>query len=652
MPLTPTSLALVVLLLPLASAAIIALFLRRSGTLAPIVSVASCAASAAAALVLAFGGSRDAAVNASFDWLSIGQFTLSLGIKFDDLAALMLSIVATVGLCVHVFSIGYMRDDGARARYFGGLSIFMFSMTGIVLADNLFMMFIFWELVGFSSWLLINHYREKQSAADASKKAFIVNRIGDFGFLLGIIACYWMFNTGSLTEIARQLPEDSSVAAFIPLLIFCGAIGKSAQVPLQVWLPDAMEGPTPVSALIHAATMVAAGIYMLCRIEPLFAAAPAALDVVMWVGVITALYAALCAITQSDIKKVLAYSTLSQLGYMVAAFGLGSLAQDSGLTFMPLVVSETGGLVRGAPSRLIELFPVGANAAMFHLTTHAFFKALLFLGAGSLIAGCHHEQDIFKMGGLRKRMPITFVTFTIGVFAIIGMPFFAGFFSKDAILFLAKVKSTPAFIFLALTAILTTFYMVRVWKITFLGKNRSEISSHAHESSFTMILPLIILAALSIAGGHTAIYGGAFNDVFSQIPKDQSHGADHTIILITSISVMLIGSIAALLFYKSAATDTLRDKIPGVFTILTHLKETPDRVYDYYVGIIQRRFALLLNFLDQFLIGGLVVRGLAGLTGFLGLGARALHTGSIHAYVYWFLLGALLVWAFATGFLL
>jgi NADH-quinone oxidoreductase subunit L len=640
MSLSPTTLALIVLLLPLASAAFIALFLRRSGTAAQYVSVAACAAYAIAAFALAFGGEhqigqltapgyREAAVNTSFDWLSIGSFTVSLGIKFDDLAALMLVVVAVIGLCVHVFSIGYMCDDKARARYFGGLSIFMFSMTGIVLADNLFMMFIFWELVGFSSWLLINHYREKQSAADASKKAFIVNRVGDFGFLLGIIACYYIFGTVNLAELAGKAASGTALAACVPLALFCGAIGKSAQFPLHVWLPDAMEGPTPVSALIHAATMVAAGIYMLCRIEPLFAAAPAALEVVMWVGVVTAFYATLCAITQSDIKKSLAYSTLSQLGYMVAAFGLGG----------QLTASEGGTIIIAA----------GAGAAMFHLATHASFKALLFLGSGAVIAGCHHEQDIFKMGGLRKKMPVTFVAFTIGVFAIIGMPLLSGFFSKDAILHLAMMKNTPAFIMLAFTAILTAFYMMRMWKITFLGEARGEGASHARESGLAMLLPLIVLAILSVIDGYTAIYAGAFHGILSQVPE--AHGSAHTIILIVSITVMLVGALAALAFYKTAATDTLRDRIPGVFTILTHLKEMPDRIYDYYVGKLQRRLALFLNFLDQFFIGGLIVRGLAGLTGFFGLGARALHVGSIHAYVYWFLLGAVLAWAFAAGYL-
>ena len=289
--------AIFLLVLPLVSAAVIALFLRQRGALASYVSVAAAAVIAAISLILLQHGER---FEASVEWLRFGSFAVNLGIKFDDLAALMLFVVGVVGFLIHVFSLGYMHDDSARARFFGGLSIFMFSMLGIVLADNLFMIFIFWELVGFSSWLLIGHYLAKPSASDAAKKAFIVNRVGDFGFLLGIVMCYWLNGTVNLTELG----QGHLFSTAIPLLLFCGAVGKSAQMPLQVWLPDAMEGPTPVSALIHAATMVAAGVYMLCRINVLMVAD--ALTVIMWVGTITALYAALCAITQRDIKKVLA----------------------------------------------------------------------------------------------------------------------------------------------------------------------------------------------------------------------------------------------------------------------------------------------------------------------------------------------------------
>jgi NADH-quinone oxidoreductase subunit L len=614
------------LLLPLASAAVIALFLRRAGGVASAVSVLAATGSAVAALALALGGEATR-FDASSEWLQLGSFALSLGIKFDDLAALMAVIVGVVGLCVHVFSLGYMHDDAAKARFFGGLSIFMFSMFGIVLADNLFMMFIFWELVGFSSWLLINHWCERPSAAAASKKAFIVNRVGDFGFLLGIIMCYWINHTVSLTALA-----DSHVySRLIPLLLFCGAVGKSAQLPLQVWLPDAMEGPTPVSALIHAATMVAAGIYMLCRINVLMV--PEALTVIMWVGTATALYAALCAIVQSDIKKVLAYSTLSQLGYMVAAFGLGSLAMEH----------HMGGMTH------TMVVAAGVGAAMFHLTTHAFFKALLFLGSGSVIHGCHHEQDIFKMGGLAKKMPLTFVTFTIGVAAIIGLPFLAGFFSKDAILYLAYAKSTPVFMVLAFTAVLTAFYMVRVWKLTFLGTPRGEASSHAHESGLTITLPLVVLAVLAVLGGYTGLYPKVFGGVFELIPE--AHGSAHTVILVTSLGVLLVGAAAALALYRPFTQDSLALKAPGLFAALVGLRNAFDETYDYYVAKVQQRFAMLLNFLEQIFLAGAIVQGLAAIVGFFGLRARAVHVGKLNAYVYWFLGGVVALWLFVTAVL-
>ncbi len=615
--------AILILLLPLASAVVIALFLRKRGAIASWLSTGVAGAIAAISIILLQHGGR---FESSVEWLRFGTFSVSLGIKYDDLAALMLFIVGFVGFLIHLFSLGYMHDDQARARFFGGLSIFMFSMIGIVLADNLFMIFIFWELVGFSSWLLINHYHEKQSAADASKKAFIVNRVGDFGFLLGIIMCYWANGTVNFTELGELGTAGKLAAgAAIPLLLFCGAMGKSAQMPLQVWLPDAMEGPTPVSALIHAATMVAAGIFMLCRINVLMV--PQALEVIMWIGTVTAVYAALCAIVQRDIKKVLAYSTLSQLGYMVAAFGLGSIALEHGEHKMVIAA--------------------GVGAAMFHLTTHAFFKALMFLGSGSVIHGCHHEQDIFKMGGLRSKMPVTFWTFTIGVLAIIGMPFFAGFFSKDAILYLAMEKNTAVFAILAFTAVLTSFYMVRLWKITFLGEARSEEAKHAHESGLVMTLPLIVLAVLSVAGGYAGVYGKLAGSVAKMIPE--AHGSAHTTILLVSLAVMTLGAGSALFFYKSAATDTLEEKFCFGFSALTGLKESFDKLYNYYVAKVQQRFAMVLNFLEQIVLAGAIIRGLAGFAGLVGYGARAFYTGSLQAYAYWFLLGAALLWAYAAG---
>jgi NADH-quinone oxidoreductase subunit L len=624
---TMLSHAIFVLILPLVSAAIIALFLRRAGGIAAAVSTLTAAAIAGISVLLALRNER---FTESFEWMRFGDFAISLGFKFDDLAALMLVIVGIVGLCVHVFSLGYMHDDAAKARYFGGLSIFMFSMLGIVFADNLFMMFIFWELVGFSSYVLINHWHEKQSASDASKKAFIANRVGDFGFLLGIVMCYWLNGTVNLTELAAKGEAHTLVfSTLIPLFLFCGAVGKSAQLPLHVWLPDAMEGPTPVSALIHAATMVAAGIYMLCRINVLMV--PDALTVIMWTGTATALYAALCAITQSDIKKVLAYSTLSQLGYMVAAFGLGSLSDTHQHDGVPHTI----------------IIAAGVGAAMFHLTTHAFFKALMFLGSGSVIHGCHHEQDIFKMGGLRTRMPLTFWTFTIGVAAIIGFPYLAGFFSKDAILYLAYAKNTPVFALLALTAVLTSLYMVRLWKLTFLGEPRSDHASHAHEGGLTLTLPLVLLAVLSLVAGYTAFYPQVFSGVFDLIPV--AHGTDHTVIFLTSLGVMIVGASTGCTFWKSTPTDTLADKVPGLFSALSALRASFDGAYDYYVAKIQQRFALFVNFFEQIFLAGLIVRGLAGFVGLFGLGARALHVGNLNAYVYWFLLGIVMLWLFATG---
>jgi NADH-quinone oxidoreductase subunit L len=621
-----------ILLVPLVSAAVIALFFRRRGTTAAAISVLAALFVAVNALKLAYTGVR---IDFDYEWLRLGDFALSIGFKFDDLAALMLSIVGVVGLCVHVLSLGYMADDAAKARFFGGLSIFMFSMIGITLADNLFMMFIFWELVGYSSYALIGHWFERPSASAAAKKAFIVNRVGDFGFLLGIVMCYWANGTVNLTDLAAQSIAGKLVfSTAIPLLLFCGAVGKSAQLPLQVWLPDAMEGPTPVSALIHAATMVAAGIYMLCRINVLMV--PDALTVIMWIGTATAFYASLCAIVQSDIKKVLAYSTLSQLGYMVAAFGLGSLT----------ITHDAGGEVHKM------VIAAGVGAAMFHLTTHAFFKALLFLGSGSVIHGCHHEQDIFKMGGLAKKMPVTFLTFTVGVFAISGLPFLSGFYSKDAILHLAQEKNVAVFVILALTAVLTSFYMFRMWKFAFLGKSRSHSAEHAHEGGPSLVAPLVVLAILAVAGGWTShegtgpIYGHAFEGVWSQIPHAPGWSP-----FAMSVLILAIGAGVALAFYQHGPQDTLAVRAPGMFGLLTATKESFDRLYDYYVAKVQQRFALLLSFLEQIFLAGLIIRGFAGVVGLFGLGARALHVGRVSTYVYWFLGGVVVLWLFVMGVL-
>src|SRR5213592_4975767 len=399
------------LLLPLSSAGVITLFTRRWKTISSAISVAAVIGSFICSC--AIFGKADIS-GPEFAWIDIrGVFTVPLAFVLDDLSRLMLLVVSGVGALIHVYSLGYMRDDEGKSRYFAALSLFMFAMLGIVLANNFVMLFIFWELVGFTSYVLVGHWFERDFAAEAAKKAFLTTRVGDFGFMIGILMV-WMA-TGSVVfdDIISHLSKITSNPGYLTiasLLIFCGAVGKSAQFPLHVWLPDAMEGPTPVSALIHAATMVAAGVYLLVRVAFLIQASQTALLVIAWTGTITALLGAVMATQQSGIKRILAYSTISQLGYMVMAVGLAS-----------------------------------NEAAMFHLFTHAFFKALLFLAAGSVLVSLHHEQDIWKMGGLAPKLTITFATFAAGALALIGCPPFSGFFSKDAILAVAYEHNLPIF---------------------------------------------------------------------------------------------------------------------------------------------------------------------------------------------------------------
>lgn len=601
---------------PLVSAVWITFFLRRAGVLASYLSVAA----AGAICIFSFQAIHHldgSTLHASWDWLRFGGFEVQMGFLFDDVAATMLAMVAFVGFLIHVFSLGYMKADQARARFFGGLSIFMFSMLGIILADNLIMIFVFWELVGFSSYMLIGHYLETNEAKAASKKAFIVNRIGDLGFLVGIVFAYWHFGTVNLTELeALVRAQPNLIHATIAACLMCGFIGKSAQFPLHVWLPDAMAGPTPVSALIHAATMVAAGVYFLIRIVFLFPVE--VLDFITYLGTAVAVYAGFCAYAQKDIKKILAYSTLSQLGYMAAAFGLG--------------------------------YP---GIALFHLITHAFFKALLFLGAGSVIHGCHHEQDIFKMGGLLKRMPITSITFAIGLLALCGVYGLAGFYSKDAILVAGGLAQTPIFVLLTLGAFLTAGYMGRLFWITFLGEPKSEAASHAKESPLTLLLPLVILAGLSVVGGLLDLWpeslGGIIRADLDHLHHVAGHDAMHHLVLKLGSAAWVVGLLGSLFFYGAGARDDrLEKKLGPVYAFLSS-KLWFDEIYDYYVAKVQQRFASLLSFLDLFVIKGVLVRGSAGIVGLMGLCARSLHVGNLHSYVYWFLGGLLLLWATALG---
>ncbi len=615
---TATQSLLAVLLTPLLSAALIAFFCRRMGKVASVISVLAAAAIFVFSL-LAIRSMGSETVTVSWEWLSFGDFDVSMGFLFDGVAATMLTMVGFVGFLIHVFSLGYMAEDQARARFFGGLSIFMFSMLGIVLADNLIMIFVFWELVGFSSYMLIGHYLDTDEAAAASKKAFIVNRVGDLGFLVGIVYAYWHFGTTNLSEMHESVAgHPELIKASIAALLMCGFIGKSAQFPLHVWLPDAMAGPTPVSALIHAATMVAAGVYFLIRIDFLFPGE--VLTVIAWLGTSVAVYAGFCAYGQNDIKKILAYSTLSQLGYMSAAFGLG--------------------------------YP---GLALFHLITHAFFKALLFLGAGSVIHGCHHEQDIFKMGGLFKRMPITAITFLIGTLALCGVFGLAGFYSKDAILIAGGLKNPAIFILLTLGAFLTAGYMGRLFWIAFLGQPNSDDASHAKESPLTMLVPLIVLAVLSVAGGWIGFWpdqlGAIIQDNLDHLHHMEGHDAMHHKVLILGSAAWVVGLVVSFFFYGAGAKkDHLEQKAAPVYAFLKS-RLWFDEIYAYYVAKIQQRVAIFLSFVDIFVIKGIFVRGSAGVVGIVGMCARSLHDGNIHTYVYWFLTGLVLLWAVASGLL-
>ena len=422
-----------------------------------------------------------------------GDFATAVSAHVDQLTAIMLLVVTGVGFLIHVYSAGYMHDDPGYARFFAYLNLFVFSMTMLVLAGNFLVLYVFWEAVGLCSYLLIGFWYTRKSAADAGKKAFIVNRVGDFGFGLGVLWLWTALGTLEYGEVFKAAGTLSpAVATGIALLLFVGACGKSAQLPLHVWLPDAMEGPTPVSALIHAATMVTAGVYMVCRSHALFERSGVALDVVAWVGVLTAVFAATIGLVQTDIKRVLAYSTISQLGYMFAAAGLGAYA-----------------------------------SAIFHLVTHAFFKALLFLGAGSVIHGMSGEQDLRKMGGLAPRMMVTTLTMLIGTAALAGLPPFAGFFSKDEILATAFHERFLLWPLLLFGAFLTAFYSFRLFFLAFMGAPRAphEVAHHIHESPPSMTWPLIILAVLTAGAGVAVGIPGGGGLAVSEVPATGIRGA-------------------------------------------------------------------------------------------------------------------------------
>ena len=595
------------LLLPLVVAALDWVCFHRCPRTAATLSILS--ATATLALCVAYLCGWQTGVPGVYVWMPAGQFSLSMGLLTDALAMKMMLVVTGIGLLVHIFSLGYMKGDPSNlSRYFAGLSIFMFSMSVIVLADNLAMTFIGWEMVGFSSYLLIGHWFHKASAADAAKKAFITNRVGDFGFLIGILLTLGVFGTLHFAEMPGKAGAVAGTAVLTAtvLCLFCGAVGKSAQFPLHVWLPDAMEGPTPVSALIHAATMVAAGVYMLVRLQVSMgtdAFTPTACTVIATVGALTALLAALMAVQQDDIKRVLAYSTLSQLGYMVMAVGL-----------------------------------LAGEAAMFHLYTHAWFKALLFLGAGAIIICCHHEQNIWKMGGLAKRMPLTSLCFLMGTCALIAIPGFSGFFSKEAILDAAWEKCLPLFIVGVCVAALTTFYMVRLCLVAFCGTARDHGAEHAHEAGPAMLLPLLLLGVMAIISGY-----GFVADHLVPFAGFHAHGFSVGAPFFCSLAALLVGGAAAWWLYglRKPTADPLAG---NAFSRALRSRLYIDCFYDkVLVGGVQQWVAYILHFVDAGIIRELLCQGLARLTGWVGSLLARLQCGSLRGYTLISALGLLIL---------
>ncbi|HSD51553.1 MAG TPA: NADH-quinone oxidoreductase subunit L [Candidatus Methylomirabilis sp.] len=501
-----------------------------------------------------------------YSWIPVAGFHATVGFQVDPLSAVMMLVVTFVGFIIHVYSVGYMHGDPGYARFFTYMNLFMTSMLVLVLANNYLLMFLGWEGVGLCSYLLIGFWYQKQSASDAGKKAFVVNRIGDAGFLLGLFIIWQIFGSLHYAEIFPMIPavQDAlnrpslfglSAVTWLTLMLFAGAVGKSAQIPLYVWLPDAMEGPTPVSALIHAATMVTAGVYMVARSHALFNAAPISLTVVAVTGAATALFAATIALVQNDIKRVVAYSTISQLGYMFLGAGVGAHA-----------------------------------SAIFHLGTHAFFKALLFLGAGSVIHGLQGEQDIRKMGGLRKHMPITAWTFLFASLANAGIFPLAGFWSKDQILHAAIASGYPWLWALgAAGAFCTAFYMFRLYFVVFEGESRVDhhVAHHIHESPRVMLIPLVILAVFAVVAGlfgysrEFSPYYTFINPVFQAIGGETAHhGPSEALMAVISVAIAGSGILLAYQMYmrRRELADRLADRFPGVYRLLLN-KYWVDELY-------------------------------------------------------------------------
>jgi NADH-quinone oxidoreductase subunit L len=565
-----------------------------------------------------------------FDWISAGNLHIPLSFLYDPLSSIMLLIITGVGFLIHIYSVGYMHEDAAFGKFFSYLNLFIFFMLILVLGSNYIVMFIGWEGVGLCSYLLIGFWYTNTSYASAAKKAFVMNRIGDLGFLLGVFLIFITFGSVEFAKIFPQaagMMSGTATITFITLLLFVGACGKSAQLPLFTWLPDAMAGPTPVSALIHAATMVTAGIYMIARSSILFDLAPHTQDVIAIIGTATALIAAIIALTQTDIKKVLAYSTVSQLGYMFLGLGVGAY-----------------------------------TGSFFHVLTHAFFKALLFLGAGSVIHAMHHEQDMRHMGGLKSKLKITFATMMIGTIAIAGLPPFSGFFSKDEILAHAYEHNKVLWAIGLFTAFLTAFYMFRMMYLTFFGKYRGthHAESHIHESPKTMTFPLIVLAILAAVGGLINIphvFGGnewlahwLTGAGITQNKLSLDHTTEFALMGVSVLAALGATLYAYMKYVKNAHVPVADEGKRSLLAKISYNKFYLDEIYD---AIIRKPLDVLSAFfyriIDKKLIDGLV-NGLGWTANEGSKGLRLLQSGNVGFYIFMMVFGivALLLYTYLS----
>jgi NADH-quinone oxidoreductase subunit L len=578
-----------------------------------------------------------------YTWMMVEGIRLEVGFLVDSLTAVMITTVTFVSLMVHIYTIGYMHEDDGYQRFFSYIALFTFAMLMLVMANNFLQLFFGWEGVGLVSYLLIGFWYKRPSATFASLKAFLVNRVGDFGFLLGIAAVLMAFNSIDYADVFAAAPlmakatvqiipgVDWSLMTVTCILLFIGAMGKSAQVPLHVWLPDSMEGPTPISALIHAATMVTAGIFMVARMSPLFELSPTALSFVLVIGSITALFMGFLGIIQNDIKRVVAYSTLSQLGYMTVALGVSAY-----------------------------------SAAIFHLMTHAFFKALLFLGAGSVIIAMHHEQDIRKMGGLWKYMPITWATFLIGTLALIGTPGFAGFYSKDSILEAVHYSHIPgagfAYFAVMLGVFVTSFYSFRLYFLVFHGKERMDhhTQEHLHETPAVVTVPLILLAIPSVVIGALTIgpmlFGDVFKGVIFVLPEHNvlEHLAEHfhgalgfALHGLTGLPFILVlagfGSAWYLYMMRPDLPDLVQQRFAKLYDVMDR-KYLFDEIYQsVFMRGSQNLGTVLWKYADAGLIDGLMVNGTARLVGWFAAVTRHLQSGYLYHYAFAMIIGLLVL---------